>query len=179
MATDESTTEFTMPDLLAAVDTPSCDTDSDASLSCATYPAIEPYTSVPVPGETYQIKDVETGRTIMMEDGILTLKSDVGKRGGWHWHCVERAGGWLGFREAVSGNYLGRDGKGGFQVKFNHFISWESFCLRPLKGGGYHILVLQVVKDTSCLRRIGIADSYKLIEVETAAEATLWEFIKV
>ncbi|KAK5637367.1 hypothetical protein RRF57_013079 [Xylaria bambusicola] len=160
-----------------AVNTPTFGIDDDASVSCTTstsnYYGIE---SVPVPGKTYMIRDFDTDRAIIMKEEHLSLKPVSGTTGRWHKHCVERAGGWLGFREAVSGNYLGRDGKGGFQAKFKHFIGWESFCLRPLEEGGYHLLAL----DDSSLQRMGVAsDGDKLIGAKTVAEATRWVFVKL
>ncbi|KAI0908763.1 hypothetical protein F4823DRAFT_597635 [Ustulina deusta] len=177
MTTTGSTSKITMPSTSGAVNTPTHTTDDDASVSCATFTTNDDgIASVPVPGRTYMIGDFDTGRAIIMEEGHLSLKLVSGTSGGWHWHCVERDGGWLGFREAVSGNYLGRDGRGGFQAKFKHFDGWESFCLRPLEEGGYHLLAI----DKSSFRRMGIAgDGGKLIEVKTAAEATRWAFVKL
>ncbi|KAI1117977.1 hypothetical protein F5Y14DRAFT_464007 [Nemania sp. NC0429] len=180
MAIGQSATTPTTSDIFACFGPPTHTTGtcSDASLSCASLPTNDTIACVPVPHETYMIRNADTGGAITMEDGLLTLKMPVGTRGGWHWHCVERAGGWLGFREAVSGKHLGRDGKGGFQAQFNHFDDWESFCLRPLGEGRYHLLVLR--KEKTCyLRRIGVADASKLVEVEAAAKATRWEFVKV
>ncbi|KAI1183067.1 hypothetical protein F5B17DRAFT_417607 [Nemania serpens] len=186
MAISDSTTKFTTPGLLVVVDTPTHTISSDASLSCVTPPAYaithptnDNIESVPAPHKAYMIRNRDTGGAITMEEGLLTLKPPAGTRGGWHWHCVERAGGWLGFREAVLGKYLGRDDKGGFQAKFKHFIEWESFCLRPLEEGGYHMLVLRVVDNSPCLRRVGVSDGGKLVEVKDAAEAARWDFVQV
>ncbi|KAI1193111.1 hypothetical protein F5X97DRAFT_339373 [Nemania serpens] len=183
MAHSESSKTSTASDFFNVVDTPMSATDSHASLSSATLPPYDiTIASVPVPKETYMIRNIDTGRAITVEEGHLTLKLPGGTRGGWHWHCVERDGGWLGFREAVSGKYLGRDGMGGFQVKFNHFVDWESFCLRPLEEGGYHLLVLEESNNrysSSYLHRMGISDDGELVMVNTAAEATRWEFVKV
>ncbi|KAI0534899.1 hypothetical protein GGR58DRAFT_504857 [Xylaria digitata] len=177
MAIIESARKLTTPGNSGVVDTSTHTTDSDASASCATLTTNEGIEGIPVPGRTYMIRDLDSGRVITLEGGLLTLKLVGGTSGGWHWHCVERDGGWLGFQEAVSGNYLGRNGKGGFHAKFQHFLSWESFCLRPLEEGGYHLLT---AINQSTFRRMGtVGDGGKLIEVTTAVEGTRWEFVKV
>ncbi|KAI1154148.1 hypothetical protein F4825DRAFT_472851 [Nemania diffusa] len=174
--TGDTSTATTPCNSSDAVDTPTRITDSDASLSCASFTTKDGTKNIPVPGKAFMIRDFHTGEAITMEEGGLILKPAGGTRGGWHWHCVERDGGWLGFREAVSGNHLGRDDEGGFQAKFKHFEVWESFCLRPLEAGGYHLLVIY----ESSFRRMGIAgDGGKLIQVKAAAEATRWEFVQV
>ncbi|KAI1499765.1 hypothetical protein F5X99DRAFT_388546 [Biscogniauxia marginata] len=131
--------------------------------------------SAPEPPGVYMIRDMDSGRALVLEDSRLTLQRDVGTNGGWRWHCVEKHDGWLGFREAVSGNYLGRDGRGGFYAKASKFDSWEAFVLRPQKAGGYHLMGI----DWWTLKRMGVGGNDGLVEVQTPREAVRWEFIEV
>ncbi|RYP41596.1 hypothetical protein DL767_000938 [Monosporascus sp. MG133] len=131
--------------------------------------------TAPEPGGTYMIRDLDSGRAITLVAGRLSLERDAGTNGGWRWHCVERGNGWLGFREAVSGRYLGHDGSGGFRAEADQFKDWESLVLRPLGGGGYHIMTIH----WWTFRRMGIAKGRKLVECASRDGAARWEFIEV
>ncbi|KAF2964421.1 hypothetical protein GQX73_g9142 [Xylaria multiplex] len=143
--------------------------------------------SVPEAEGIYMIRDLDSGRAITLDDGRLTLKSELGTRGGWQWRCKERPDGWIGFRDVIHGKYLGRDNKGGFYVRADKMDSWEWFVLRPREAGGYNLLV----KNWSRLVAMAIADDEispnivkgetlpTLVEAGTAEEAARWEFIKV
>ncbi|KAL7624791.1 hypothetical protein AAE478_004005 [Parahypoxylon ruwenzoriense] len=156
--------------------TPTYTTDVDVSTTHVPFSVDGGVGTFPEDGGMYMIKDLDSGRALVLEGGRLTLGRDVGTNGGWRWQCVERDDGWLGFREAVSHNYLGRDGKGGFQAKVGHFKAWEAFCLRPLSDGGCHLMAI----NWWTLKRLGIAgNDTKLVEVSSATEATRWEFIEV
>lgn len=98
--------------------------------------------SVPGPGKTYKIHLKNTNKVIAMTDGEVTLKSPAEGQpgGGWTWMCVEK-GNWLGFRNQVSGTFLGHDGKSGFHAKFTHHKAHEIFCVRHHRDGGYLLLV--------------------------------------
>ncbi|RYP10127.1 hypothetical protein DL764_000837 [Monosporascus ibericus] len=131
--------------------------------------------TVPDAGRTYMIRDLDSGKAITLVGGRLSLERDAGTKGGWRWDCVERDDGWLGFREAVSGKYLGRDGRGGFRAEAHQFDSWESLVLRPLREGGYHILAIH----WWTLRRMGIANGGNLVECASKGGAARWEFVEV
>ncbi|KAI0533611.1 hypothetical protein GGR58DRAFT_100853 [Xylaria digitata] len=134
--------------------------------------------SVPEAGGIYLIRDLDPGRAITLDDGRLTLKLDVGTRGGWQWRCEERADGWIGFRDVIHGKYLGRDNKGGFYVRADKMDSWEWFVLRPREAGGYNLLV----KNWSRLVAMAIVEGGtlpKLVEAGTTQKAARWEFVKV
>ncbi|KAI8627688.1 hypothetical protein F5Y19DRAFT_440802 [Xylariaceae sp. FL1651] len=132
--------------------------------------------SVPEPGGLYMIRELDSDRAIMLDGGHLTLQRGIGTGGGWQWHCTQDREGWLGFRERVSGKYLGRDGKGGFCAKASDFKSWEKFNIRPVKTGGYHILAIR----WWTLLRMGIAgDSGALIEVSPTTNCARWEFVEL
>ncbi|KAI1639387.1 hypothetical protein F4809DRAFT_139896 [Biscogniauxia mediterranea] len=125
----------------------------------------------------YMIRDLATGKALALRDGRLTLTHEAGEAGGWRWRCTERDDdGWLGFRESVSGCYLGRDGAGGMCARATKHRAWEALLLRPLRDGGYHILTC----DWWRLRRVALApDGAALVESRDRGEALRWEFIEV
>src|SRR2546421_11330502 len=67
--------------------------------------------SVPWPGSTFIIRSVSSGKVLTLLDGQVVLGL-LGGRGSIHWECVETSG-WLGFRNLVTGKFLGHDGKKG------------------------------------------------------------------
>ncbi|KAI4870248.1 hypothetical protein F4820DRAFT_288678 [Hypoxylon rubiginosum] len=135
--------------------------------------------TAPEAGGTYMIRDLDSGRALTLEGGQLSLKREAGTNGGWRWECAEDAEGWLGFREAVSYRYLGRDNRGGFCARAGKFAAWERFCLRPLKEGGFQLMGIQ----WWTFKRMGIAegkgDGESLVEVGEAKDAARWEFVEV
>ncbi|KAI8948133.1 hypothetical protein F4801DRAFT_470474 [Xylaria longipes] len=138
-------------------------------------------TSAPEPGNTYKILEIDSERAITLVGGRLTLVLDAGTRGGWHWECEEHPGGdgWIGFRDAVSGRYLGHDNKGGYIVQASKFDGWESFVLRPRAAGGYNLCVRYGNK----LKPMGISDNDgsdpKLVDAQSYEKAARWAFYKV
>ncbi|KAI0547796.1 hypothetical protein F4679DRAFT_597457 [Xylaria curta] len=135
--------------------------------------------SVPEPGNTYKIVEVGSERAIALVRGCLTLVWDAGTRGGWQWDCEENPDGWIGFRDAVSGGYLGHDNKGGYIARAGKLDSWESFVLRPRAAGGYNLCV----KFGNKLKPMGVSESDgptpKLVDAKSPEEAARWEFYKV
>ncbi|KAI1751058.1 hypothetical protein F4782DRAFT_547903 [Xylaria castorea] len=136
-------------------------------------------TSIPEPGQTYKIVEVDSERAITLVGGRLTLVLDAGTRGGWQWDCEEHPDGWIGFRDAVSGRYLGHDNKGGYIAQASKLLSWESFVLRPRAAGGHNLCV----KDGHKLKPMGISENDgstpKLVDAKSHEEAARWEFYKV
>ncbi|KAI1394256.1 uncharacterized protein F4822DRAFT_42997 [Hypoxylon trugodes] len=130
--------------------------------------------TAPEADRIYIIRDLDTGKALTLEGGHLTLKG-ADTNGGWRWECVERGGGWLGFRELVSHNYLGRNGFGGFWAVVPWCAGWENFALRPLEVGGYHLMS----PNWWSFRRVSVSSTGKLVEVLSAPEAIRWEFIEV
>ncbi|KAI5918805.1 hypothetical protein F4810DRAFT_715168 [Camillea tinctor] len=125
---------------------------------------------------TYMIRNLDTGEALVLRNGELELTRDVGIEGGCCWLCEERDDGWLGFRESVSGRYLGRDPSGGLYARAVEHGSPEALLVRPLSGGGYHIITC----SWWTLRRVGIRGG-RFVEVgkrerQTAAR---WEFIEM
>lgn len=135
--------------------------------------------SVPEPNHVYMIREVNLDQALTVLDGELTLTSHTDTRGGWQWRCEEHPNGWMGFRDAVSGRYLGHDNRGGYIVQAKKFLDWESFVIRHRKNGGYNLCV----KYGHKLKPVGIAggdgSEAKLVDASGSAEAALWVFIEV
>lgn len=97
--------------------------------------------AVPQPGMIYKIHLHGTNKVIALEEGELVLRSEGGRPGGgWFWVCTEQAG-WLGFRNLVSGTFIGRDGGGGLCAEARYHRDWEYLCIRRDPRGGYQILI--------------------------------------
>ncbi|KAI1735111.1 hypothetical protein F4680DRAFT_453202 [Xylaria scruposa] len=148
-------------------------------LNSSTFTLGNVVTSVPEPGNTYKIVEVDSERTIALVRGRLTLVSDAGTRGGWQWDCEEHPDGWIGFRDAVSGRYLGHDNKGGYIAQAGKLDAWESFVLRPRAAGGYNLYM----KFGHKLKLMGVSENDgptpKLVDAKSFEEAARWEFYKV
>ncbi|POS75024.1 hypothetical protein DHEL01_v206583 [Diaporthe helianthi] len=78
----------------------------------------------------------------MVVEGKLVVqpRSETKLEGGWSWNCVERHN-WLGFRNHVSGKFLGRIGSSSIEADSPTFTSSEAFCVRQHPDGGYLLLV--------------------------------------
>lgn len=132
--------------------------------------------AVPQPDKTYKIHLHGTDLLITLEEGQLQLqRSNLEKPGGgWFWTCVEKSG-WLGFRNHVSGTYLGRDSKGGLQATRKHHKDWESFCVRHDPRGGYTILVKYYGDG---LWKVALSADRKGL-IETEDRGVQWDFEEV
>lgn len=137
--------------------------------------------SVPWPGRTYLIRHRTSDKVLAREYGCLVLKEAADlETCGWHWACIENRDGWLGFRETISGVYLGHDNQGGFRATAPEHKGWEFFDARKHPDGGYQLLSIH----WWCRRRMA-ADMRTQGVVEIAAsgdeclEATLWDFVQV
>lgn len=106
---------------------------------------------------------------------MLTQPGDPGST---HWECVETEG-WLGFRNIVSGRFLGYDKRGKLRCLAERHQSWEYFCTRMRPDGGCVLLMTHYDK----LWRVGIKvedGTEKLTKVEDgAADEVNWEFVRV
>lgn len=119
------------------------DNDIRSSVSDFAKPPFTEYVpSVPGPGKTYKIYLKNTDKVITMIEGEVVLQSAAGAYpgGGCYWACVETYN-WLGFRNRVSGTFLGHNGKLGLQAKVTHHKAFERFCVRHHRDGGYVLLV--------------------------------------
>lgn len=136
--------------------------------------------SVPWPDRTYMIRHRASDRVLAREQGCLVLKkiADLATCG-WHWTCVEKHSGWLGFRETSSGVYLGRDDHGGFIASATKHEGWECFDVRRHPDGGYQLLSIHWwhrMRMAVDMRTQGV------IEVSGSGNdvaATLWDFVQV
>lgn len=133
--------------------------------------------SVPCPGRTYKIHLRNSDKLITITEGEVVLQSPAEAQpgGGWYWVCVEK-GNWLGFRNHVSGNFLGHNGKSGLHAKATQQKAHEYFCVRHHPHGGYTLLVKHPKGEE--LRQIGYASDGKTL-VEKEKDCTQWMFEEV
>ena len=97
------------------------------------------YDAVPWPGKKFLIKHEETNQIVSVVDGNVQLGSIEDCHRGGHWLCVERDG-WLGFRNTVSGTYLGHNNHSGIRAEAKQHERWEFFCVRQRPDKGYSLL---------------------------------------
>ncbi|KAI9789597.1 MAG: hypothetical protein M1816_005906 [Peltula sp. TS41687] len=133
--------------------------------------------SVPWLGSTFIIRCVSSGHVITLLDGQIVL-ARPGGRGSIHWACVETKG-WFGFRNPVSGRFLGHDAKGRLRCLAERHQGWENFCVRMRLEGGYVLLMthyeslwhvgIKVEQEVEKLAKIGYEGS----------DGIVWEFVEV
>ena len=112
----------------------------------------------------------------MLLDGQIVL-TDSGGRGSVDWACIENKG-WLGFRNTVSGKFLGHDAKGRLCCSADRHQKWEYFCARMRPEGGCVLLMTHYER----LWHVGIAVEEgveKLAKIEEGSDGMDWEFVKV
>ena len=134
--------------------------------------------SVPWPGSTFIIRSTTSGHVITVLDGKVTL-APPGGRGSIHWVCVETKG-WIGFKNLVSGRYLGHNVEGKLCCSAAKQLGWENFCIRPRPDGGYLLQLTHFER----LWTVGVkmekgVEVLAKIEVGGPHEIITWEFIKV
>jgi hypothetical protein len=133
--------------------------------------------SVPWPGYNFLIRDVETGHLITLEDGRIIM-AQPGGPGSIHWQCVETKG-WLGFRNTVSGRYLGHDPQGKLCCSAGRHQGWENFSVRLRPDGGYVLLMTHFER----LWHIGIKHEKGFQTLaklgDGGSDGIIWEFVKV
>lgn len=132
---------------------------------------------VPWPGSTFIIRSVSSGHVITLLDGHVTL-AHPGGRGSIHWACVEIKG-WLGFRNLVSGKYLGHDSNGRLHCGAERHQGWEYFCVRMRPEGGCVLLM----KHYDQLWHVGIKVEQgveKLAKIGDGGSGGMaWEFVRI
>jgi hypothetical protein len=133
--------------------------------------------SVPWPGSTFIIRSAKSGHVITLLDGQIVL-APPGGRGSIHWECVETKG-WLGFRNNVSGRFLGHDASGKLYCSADRHQGWENFCARMRPDGGYVLLMTHYER----LWQVGIKMVHgveALAKVDqTDSDGLVWEFVKI
>ncbi|KAI1453731.1 hypothetical protein F4805DRAFT_357978 [Annulohypoxylon moriforme] len=127
--------------------------------------------TVPWPGRTYIIRDIDTKLQITLVEGVICMQSHLGDQGGYHWKCVSKDG-WLGFRNPSSGLYLGHDTLGHITAQVRHLDCCEFFVTRAHPDGGQMLLT----KHGDELRQL-LWNQYGI--GETKEGGTVWEFMKV
>ena len=129
---------------------------------------------VPWPGSTYIIRSVSCGKVITLVDGHVAL-TQPGSSGSIYWVCVETKG-WLGFRNAVSGKFLGHDIRGRLCCTAEQQKGWENFCCRTRPEGGCVLLMTHWER----LWHVGLTPERGLAKVgDGASDGITWEFVKV
>jgi hypothetical protein len=154
------------------------ETDADQFLTdLDPFTSAQPSSSVPWPGSTFIIRCASTGHVITLVDGKTVLASPGG-HGSFHWACVERNG-WLGFRNVVSGKFLGHADDGRLRCTAGRQQGWENFCVRLRPEGGYVLLMTHFER----LWRVGLRNERgveRLAKVgDRGNDGLVWEFIKV
>lgn len=139
----------------------------------------------PWKGLTYIIRDPKTRLVIGLRDGDLRMypqeksssEFDFGQRD-THWRCHENPGLWLGFRNAVSGRWIGHDNDKSnwrFRCGAERHDQWEYFMTRQHTSGGHLLLV----KHGNSFLPMKAADDGELVVERDIDAGTVWEFIKV
>jgi hypothetical protein len=133
--------------------------------------------SIPWPGSTFILRDAFSGHVLTLLSGSLSL-SPPGSRGSIHWKCIETKG-WLGFKNTVSGRFLGHDARGKLTCSAGEQKGWENFCVRMHPEGGYVLLMthferlwhvgVRVERGVECLAKTG----------DGGNDGIIWEFVKV
>ncbi|KAI1810318.1 hypothetical protein GGS20DRAFT_568180 [Poronia punctata] len=129
---------------------------------------------VPEHHKMYMIRDISTKMAITLEWGKITLVTKPGHAGGWQW-CCESNKGWLGFREVVSGKFMGRD-KDDCLATNPWMSQYDSFVLRACEAGGYNLYIkkgdgfVAVTRDTK---------GSLFLSSDFTVDFTRWEFIRV
>lgn len=168
---DDSSLDTKMSPFGDGISTPS-------SSDIAKPPVGEYVPSVPCPGKIYKIHLKGTDKLITITEGEVVVRSPAEAQpgGGWYWVCVEK-GNWLGFRNHVSGCYLGHDGKLGLWAKATQHKAHEYFCVRHHPDGGYVLLVKYPWGEE--LRQIGCTLWERKTLVQKEKDGAQWIFEEV
>lgn len=141
-------------------------------------PKISP-SSVPWPGTTYIIRSASTGHVLTLEAGNVVL-TPPGGRGSIHWACVETKG-WMGFKNTVSGRFLGHDPSGKLHCNAAQHQGWENFEVRLRPDGGYVLLMTHFERlwYVGFKKYRGLETLAKIGDGADSEHAIVWEFVKV
>ncbi|TID24297.1 hypothetical protein E6O75_ATG02662 [Venturia nashicola] len=162
-------------------------TSISASSSCARPTMTDNNTSsIPWPGDVYILRSKATGEVLTLNEG-KTAMVKPGGRDSIHWACVEK-GGWLGFRNPVSGKFLGHD-RGGYLIcNADVQRGWERFCVRMKPDEGFVLYMTQYddlwpvgLKEVPAEVKKGEKarkGDMRLAKIEKG-KPMIWEFVKV
>lgn len=138
--------------------------------------------AAPWKSNKYIIRDPESKLVIALRNDVLGLFSERYYYGGaGRWRSIENGHMWLGFRNIISGTYIGHDGKGKFVANAKRHSDWECFCTRQHPSGG-HLLLMKEKKDDLdgfFSMTTGGKDNKKLLASTKQEGGTAWEFIRV
>ncbi|KAJ2896165.1 hypothetical protein MKZ38_005772 [Zalerion maritima] len=150
------------------------------------------YYSISTPpswGNTYILRLACTDKIVTVDDnGAVNLMSPQGSfslyrhgllttDGSSHWECVESKG-WLGFRNAESGRYLGHDHGGNLVNRAVDHKGWENFVSEHSADGGY-ILKMTHYERLWHLGVVGESEGEPRLAKMDYGIPLVWEFIKV
>ncbi|KAK5990131.1 hypothetical protein PT974_08397 [Cladobotryum mycophilum] len=128
----------------------------------------------PKANKTFVIRAAEKPNLILtLVDGELQVVDGYAPGGGWQWRCVKNNG-WYGFRNTVSGAYIGHNNKDLFGANSKDHKKHESFIIDPHEDGGY-LLVMRHADDF--LTQLVVANDGKSL-TEVVNGGTAWEFIE-
>lgn len=86
---------------------------------------------------------------------------------------------WLGFKNVISGTFIGHDDKGKFVASVKRHSDWESFCTRQHPGGGHLLLMREKNANGFLPMKIGGKNNEELVVSTKEEGGTAWEFIGV
>ncbi|KAF2228672.1 hypothetical protein EV356DRAFT_497838 [Viridothelium virens] len=129
----------------------------------------------PRTGSTFLIKLASSGEFITLFEGQIVLALPHGRES--HWMCVGDEE-WSGFKNLISGRFLGRDEHWRLVCDQKWHREWEKFRVKERRGGGSVL----IMKHWSTLRPIGTKmenDVEKLAMIENwESDEMIWEFIE-
>ncbi|PTB40530.1 uncharacterized protein TrAFT101_005711 [Trichoderma asperellum] len=115
----------------------------------------------------------EPHRILTLCNGELKFLSKPIPGGGAFWHCVKKDG-WYGFRNTVSGAYLGHDTKGKITATKPQHESDEYFIMDRHEKGGYILLM----RNDAELLQVSISEDGRSL-TQQKETGTSWDFIDV
>lgn len=133
--------------------------------------------SIPWPGSTFIISCLSSEHVITFLGGRIIL-APPGSHGSFRWQCVEVKG-WLGFRDPVSGKFLGYDKYRKLVCMVEKHDEWERFCVRLRPDGGYVLLMTDWEKLAPIVCQTGREDGPLEKKVAAVSDGMAWKFIKV
>jgi len=137
--------------------------------------------SFPWPGFTFIIREVPSKRVISLQEGqVVLVESESDDCKSTHWECVENKG-WLGFRNPVSGKWLGHWTDDEIICSQPDHLGWEFFCARRISPEGGYVLLMRNGDDElwPVVIRPGHEGAMLAKANKRVGDGLVWEFIKV
>ncbi|UKZ51896.1 hypothetical protein TrVGV298_005661 [Trichoderma virens] len=111
-------------------------------------------------------------RILSLRLGEIILTDQQCPALGWLWMCVKKSG-WYGFQNAVSGTYLGHNGRNKIHAAMPHHKSHEYFMAERHENGGYVLLT----RHGEELWQVAISEDGDYL-VEQKEAGTAWDFVE-